>query len=41
MNALLACDLVHVEKREGKVYYTLQRETLQGMIDALQSVFSL
>lgn len=41
MNALLACDLVHVEKREGKVYYTLQRETLQRMIDALQSVFSL
>ena len=41
MNALLTCDLVHVEKREGKVYYTLQRETLQRMIDALQSVFSL
>ena len=41
MNALLSCDLVHVEKREGKVYYTLQRETLQRMIDALQSVFSL
>ena len=41
MNALLACDLVHVEKREGKVYYTLQRETLRTIVDALQTVFSL
>jgi DNA-binding transcriptional ArsR family regulator len=36
MNVLLNCGLVGVEKRDGKVYYHLERENLQDLIKDLE-----
>ena len=36
MNVLLNCGFVGVEKKEGKVYYHLERENLQGLITELE-----
>ena len=36
MSALLNCGLVGVEKREGKVYYHLEKENLQELINELE-----
>lgn len=39
MNVLLACYLVSVEKRDGKVYYTLIKETMEDLLLDLQHKF--
>ncbi len=36
MNVLLNCSLVGVEKKDGKVYYHLERENLQDLIKELE-----
>lgn len=36
MNVLLNCGLVGVEKRDGKVYYHLEKESLQELVKALE-----
>lgn len=36
MNALLTCRLIHVEKIEQRVYYSLHQEHIETMIDTLQ-----
>jgi len=41
MQALLAHNLVSVEKRDGRVYYTLVKEPIRDIITQLQSIFSL
>lgn len=41
MNVLLSQDLVTVEKREGRVYYLVQKETLRGIVAALEQSFDL
>lgn len=41
MSGLLGYQLVSVEKRDGRVYYTLSRDTIRDLIAELQSVFSV
>ena len=41
MSVLLGNGLVDVEKREGKVYYTLSKERLREMVDELEKTFSI
>lgn len=41
MNTLLSYDLVSVEKRDGRVYYTLAKDTIKNIIAELQYTFSL
>ena len=36
MSVLLNCGLVGVEKREGKVYYHIEKENLQELINELK-----
>lgn len=38
MNALLECGFVTVEKKDGKVYYCLQEEMIQGYIDKVKEL---
>lgn len=40
MSVLLTLHLVSVEKKDGRVYYTLAKETLQQLITELHSIFS-
>lgn len=39
MNVLLNNDLVTVEKRDGRVYYTVVRETIRGVLQNLKHTF--
>ncbi len=41
MNVLLTHGLVSVEKHEGRVYYTLVKETIEEIIDELKYTFSI
>lgn len=41
MNVLLTYQLVSVEKRDGRVYYTLSKDTIRNLISELHSAFSL
>ena len=41
MSVLLENGLVDVEKKEGKVYYTLSKEKLRKVVGELEKVFSL
>lgn len=40
MNVLLTHDFVSVEKRDGRVYYTLVKDTIENIISELQYTFS-
>lgn len=39
MNVLLNCGLVRLEKREGRVYYTLEKRTMQRLMKELEQRF--
>lgn len=39
MNVLLSHELVTVEKHDGRVYYSLQKETIENLIKELQTAF--
>lgn len=41
MNTLLDNGLVNVEKKEGKVYYTLSKDSLRDIIKELENIFML
>ena len=41
MSVLLENGLVDVEKKEGKVYYTLSKEKLREVVGELEKIFSL
>lgn len=41
MNVLLSNQLVSVEKKDGRVYYTISKETLRDLTNQISSVFSL
>lgn len=41
MSVLLAHELVNIDKRDGRVYYTLAKNTIKDIIDGLQSTFSI
>lgn len=38
MNALLICDFVTVEKRDGKVYYCLQKDTIRDFLLGIEEL---
>ena len=38
MNSLLICDFVTVEKRDGKVYYCLQKESIRGFLNGVEEM---
>lgn len=39
MNVLLTCGLVRLEKRDGRVYYTLEPQTIHRLLDELEQRF--
>ncbi|WP_180272762.1 ArsR family transcriptional regulator [Konateibacter massiliensis] len=39
MNVLLNCRLVNVEKKDGRVYYTLSKETVENLLLKLRTMF--
>ena len=39
MSALLTCGLVRMEKREGRVYYTLEQQAMRRLLSALEQRF--
>ena len=39
MNVLLTCHLVSVEKRDGRVYYTLSKSTIENLLLDLHNKF--
>ncbi len=39
MSALLTCGLVRLEKREGRVYYSLERQAVRRLLSALENHF--
>lgn len=41
MNVLLSNQLVNVEKKDGRVYYTISKETLRDLTNQISSIFSL
>jgi len=41
MQMLITYDLVSVEKRDGRVYYTLEKEPIRALITDLQMVFNV
>ncbi|WP_432664277.1 metalloregulator ArsR/SmtB family transcription factor [Wukongibacter baidiensis] len=41
MNYLFAANLIHIEKKDRKVYYALNKETLSNSIDFLKEEFAL
>ncbi|MCH1981996.1 winged helix-turn-helix domain-containing protein [Ruminococcus sp. OA3] len=41
MSVLLTYQLVNVEKRDGRVYYTLSKDTLRDLLSKLHSIFSI
>ena len=41
MSVLLENGLVDVEKKEGKVYYTLSKERLREAVGELEKIFSI
>ncbi len=41
MNVLLSNKLVDIEKKEGRVYYTLSKETLSDLIKQISTIFLL
>ena len=41
MNELLTNKLVDIEKKEGRVYYTLSKETLSDLIEQISTIFRL
>ena len=38
MNSLLICDFVTVEKRDGKVYYCLQEESIREFLKNVEEM---
>lgn len=39
MNVLLTCQLVNVEKKDGRVYYTISKETIENLLSELRNKF--
>ena len=39
MSALLTCGLGRLEKREGRVYYSLERQAVRRLLSALENHF--